>query len=39
LGRRDKYPVDPKQVDELGTRYGVGGSLKRLIDALSKMPK
>jgi 5'-3' exonuclease len=39
LGRRDKYPVDPKKVEELGTRYGVGGSLKRLIDALSKMPK
>ena len=38
-GRRDKYPVDPKQVEALGTRYGVGGSLKRLIDALSKMPK
>ena len=38
-GRRDKYPVDPKQVEVLGTRYGVGGSLKRLIDALSKMPK
>jgi len=38
-GRRDKYPVDPKQVEELGTRYGVGGSLKRLTDALSKMPK
>jgi 5'-3' exonuclease len=37
-GRRDKYPVDPKQVEVLGTRYGVGGSLKRLIDALSKMP-
>jgi 5'-3' exonuclease len=38
-GRRDKYPVDPKKVEELGTRYGVGGSLKRLTDALSKMPK
>jgi 5'-3' exonuclease len=37
-GRRDKYSVDPKQVEVLGTRYGVGGSLKRLIDALSKMP-
>ena len=37
-GRRDKYPMDPKQVEALGTRYGVGGSLKRLIDALSKMP-
>jgi hypothetical protein len=38
-GRRAKYPADPKQVEALGTRYGVGGSLKRLIDALSKMPK
>jgi 5'-3' exonuclease len=39
LGRRDRYPVDPKKVEALGTRYGVGGSFKRLIDALSKMPK
>src|ERR1700687_4095424 len=37
-GRRDKYPDDPARAEELGTRYGVGGSLKRLIDALSKMP-
>jgi 5'-3' exonuclease len=38
-GRRDKYPEHPRKVEELGTRYGVGGSLKRLADALSKMPK
>ncbi len=38
-GRRDRYPDHPKKVEELGARYGVGGSLKRLIDALSKMPK
>lgn len=37
-GRRDRYPQDPKKVDELGTRYGVGGSFKRLIDALGMMP-
>ena len=37
-GRRERYPVDPKKVEELGTRYGVGGSFKRLIDALGKMP-
>jgi 5'-3' exonuclease len=36
-GRRDRYPEHPKKVEELGTRYGVGGSLKRLTDALAKM--
>jgi len=39
LGRREHYPVDPNKVEALGTRYGVGGSFKRLIEALSKMPK
>jgi 5'-3' exonuclease len=38
-GRRERYPEHPKKVEELGTRYGVGGSLKRLSEALSKMPK
>ena len=38
-GRRERYPEHPRKVEELGTRYGVGGSLKRLSDALSKMPK
>ncbi len=38
-GRRDRYPEHPRKVEELGTRYGVGGSLKRLSEALSKMPK
>jgi len=38
-GRRDRYPEHPKKVEELGTRYGVTGSFKRLSDALSKMPK
>ena len=37
-GRRDRYPAHPRKVEELGTRYGVGGSLKRLIEALGKMP-
>jgi len=38
-GRRDRYPEHPKKVEELAARYGVGGSLKRLSEALSKMPK
>jgi hypothetical protein len=38
-GRRDQYPEHPKKVEELAARYGVGGSLKRLSEALSKMPK
>jgi 5'-3' exonuclease len=38
-GRREKYPEHPKKVEELGTRYGVSGSFKRLTEALSKMPK
>lgn len=38
-GRRDKYPEHPKKVEELGTRYGVSGSFKRLTEALSNMPK
>jgi 5'-3' exonuclease len=38
-GRRAKYPDDPKKVEALGTRYGVSGSFKRLVDALSNMPK
>jgi 5'-3' exonuclease len=38
-GRRDRYPAHPKKVEALGTRYGIGGSLKRLSEALTKMPK
>jgi 5'-3' exonuclease len=38
-GRRDRYPAHPRKVEELGTRYGVGGSLKRLSEALAKMPR
>jgi 5'-3' exonuclease len=38
-GRRDRYPAHPHKVEELGTRYGVGGSLKRLSEALAKMPR
>src|SRR5207245_269768 len=38
-GRRDSYPEDPKKVEEMGARYGVGGSLKRLSEALGKMPR
>src|SRR5438309_7901633 len=38
-GRRGSYPEDPKKVEEMGARYGVGGSLKRLSEALGKMPR
>jgi 5'-3' exonuclease len=38
-GRRARYPDDPKKVEALGTRYGITGSFKRLVDALSNMPK
>lgn len=37
-GRRARYPAHPKQIEELGKRYGVGGSLNRLIEALKNMP-
>ncbi len=37
-GRRDRHPEHPRKVEELGARYGVGGSLKRLSGALSEMP-
>jgi 5'-3' exonuclease len=37
-GRRKKYPAEPEVVEELGRRYGVKGSLDRLIKALSSMP-
>jgi len=38
-GRRDRYPEHPRKVEEMGARYGVGGSLKRLSEALAKMPR
>ncbi len=37
-GRRDRYPVHPRNVEGLAARYGVGGSLKRLAEALANMP-
>ena len=37
-GRRVRWPDDPALVEKLGARYGVAGSLKRLIEALKKMP-
>jgi len=37
-GRRDRWPDDAARVEELGARFGVAGSLKRLIEALKKMP-
>ncbi len=38
-GRRDRYPEHPRKVEELGTRFGVAGSLKRLSEALARMPE
>ena len=38
-GRRVRYPDHPKKVEELAARYGIGGSFKRLTEALNKMPK
>ncbi|HEV2029976.1 MAG TPA: 5'-3' exonuclease [Candidatus Dormibacteraeota bacterium] len=37
-GRRDKYPEDPVQAEELGRRYGVASSTERLVKALASMP-
>ncbi len=37
-GRRDRWPDDPKRVEELGRRYGVASSMDRLIKALASMP-
>ena len=36
-GRRDRYPDDPKRVEELGERYGVTSSFERLVKALASM--
>jgi 5'-3' exonuclease len=34
-GRRDRYPEDPKRVEELGKKYGIASNFERLIKALS----
>jgi 5'-3' exonuclease len=34
-GRRESYPEDPAQVEELGKRYGVASSFQRLLNALA----
>jgi 5'-3' exonuclease len=34
-GRRDKYPEDPKRVEELGKKYGIANNFERLVKALS----
>jgi 5'-3' exonuclease len=36
-GRRDRYPDDPKGVEELGKQYGVASSFERLTKALASM--
>jgi len=36
-GRRDRYPDDPKRVEELGKRYGITSSFERLTKALASM--
>ncbi|TMC80560.1 MAG: 5'-3' exonuclease [Chloroflexi bacterium] len=37
-GRRDSYPADPKEVERLGKKYGIGNNLDRLSTALRSMP-
>lgn len=37
-GRRDRYPEDPKRVEELSQKYGIASSFERLIKALNGMP-
>ncbi len=37
-GRRDRWPDDPRRVDELARRYGIASSFERLIKALESMP-
>jgi 5'-3' exonuclease len=37
-GRRDRWPDDPNRADELGRRYGIASSIKRLVKALRSMP-
>ena len=34
-GRRDKYPEDPQQVEQLAKRYGIENNFERLIKALN----
>lgn len=34
-GRRDRYPVEPEIVEELGRRYGIPNNLDRLVKALN----
>ena len=37
-GRRERWPEDPRRVEELGARYGIASSFERLIKALQSMP-
>jgi 5'-3' exonuclease len=37
-GRRDRYPDDPKRVEQLSQKYGIASSFERLIKAMSGMP-
>jgi len=34
-GRRDRYPEAPKEVEQLGKKYGIGNNLERLVTALN----
>ena len=38
-GRRARYPAEPKVVEEIAKRYGVGSSLERLTTALKGLTK
>ncbi len=37
-GRRDRYPENPKRVEELSQKYGIASSFERLIKAMSGLP-
>ena len=37
-GRRERWPEDPRRVEELGARYGIASSFERLIKALQSLP-
>ena len=38
-GRRDKYPDDPKKVEQLAAKYGIENNFERLLKALNGMPR
>jgi len=37
-GRRDHYPEHPREVEQLGAKYGIGNNFDRLVKALNSLP-